>query len=280
MKPISSFRCKSGSILAALGAALLFVSGCATPCGMTARSDALTQVSVINALLAGDYTGGMECGELTQYGDFGLGTFDALDGEMAVLDGRVYAIRADGRVREVEPSECTPFAAVTFFDADVAFDLVACDQSKLQEQLKARLPSENLFYAVRIRGTFDHVKTRSVPRQAPPYRPLAVAVQDQVTFEFKNIEGELIGFWTPAYAKSFNAPGWHFHFIAKDRSGGGHLLDVRVRAGRAQVDRISELIVKLPATESFLRADLAPDRGAELHRAETDPGAQPYPASK
>ena len=271
MKSIPAFRWTSGSIRAALGAAMLFASGCATPCRTSARSDALTQVSVINALLAGDYAGGMKCGDLTQYGDFGLGTFDALDGEMAVLDGRVYAIRSDGRVREVNPSERTPFAAVTFFDADEEFDLIACNQPKLQEQLQARLPSENWFYAIRIRGTFDYVKTRSVPRQAPPYRPLAVVVQDQVTFEFRNVEGELLGFWTPAYANSFNAPGWHFHFMAKDRSGGGHLLDVRVRAGRAQVDRISELVVKLPATESFLKTDLAPDRGAELHRAETDP---------
>lgn len=256
-------------------------SGCATPCRTAARSDALTQVSLIQALLSGDYTGGMECGELVRHGDFGLGTFDALDGEMAVLDGRVYAIRSDGRVREVEPTARTPFAAVTFFDADDEFVLDACDQPKLQEQLKRHLPSENLFYAIRIRGTFDYVKTRSVPRQTPPYRPLAAVVaSEQALFEFKNIEGELIGYWTPSYAKSFNPPGWHFHFMAKDRSGGGHLLDVRLREGRAQIDRISELVVKLPATDSFLRADLAPDRGAELHRAETDPAAQPYPSAR
>ena len=80
--------------------------------------DFLTQFSVIDALLAGNYDGSLTCGELRRHGDFGIGTFDALDGEMTVLDGVVYAIRSDGRVEKVADSETTPFATVTFFDSD------------------------------------------------------------------------------------------------------------------------------------------------------------------
>ena len=44
--------------------------------------ETLSQVSTINALLAGVYDGILTVGELKGYGDFGIGTFEGLDGEM------------------------------------------------------------------------------------------------------------------------------------------------------------------------------------------------------
>jgi acetolactate decarboxylase len=41
----------------------------------------------MGALLAGVYDGNVTIRELLRHGDFGLGTFNALDGEMLVLDG-------------------------------------------------------------------------------------------------------------------------------------------------------------------------------------------------
>ena len=40
------------------------------------------QISSLDALLSGLYDGEMAIGDLKQYGDFGLGTYEALDGEM------------------------------------------------------------------------------------------------------------------------------------------------------------------------------------------------------
>ena len=60
--------------------------------------DQLTQVSTIDALLAGAYDGVMNTSEFKNYGNFGLGTFDKLDGEMIVLNGDVYQARYDGKV--------------------------------------------------------------------------------------------------------------------------------------------------------------------------------------
>jgi hypothetical protein len=47
-----------------------------------------------------------------EHGDFGLGTFDRLDGEMVVLDGVVYQVAADGSVHVANDSARTPFAGV------------------------------------------------------------------------------------------------------------------------------------------------------------------------
>ncbi|MBA3390836.1 MAG: acetolactate decarboxylase, partial [Rubrobacter sp.] len=57
----------------------------------------LFQTSTIDALLEGKYDGDVSFAELADRGDFGLGTFDALDGEMIALDGDFYGVRADGR---------------------------------------------------------------------------------------------------------------------------------------------------------------------------------------
>jgi len=51
--------------------------------------------------------------ELKKHGDFGLGTFNALDEEMIRLDGKFYQIKVDGIAYPVDDSMKTPFARVS-----------------------------------------------------------------------------------------------------------------------------------------------------------------------
>jgi acetolactate decarboxylase len=51
-------------------------------------NDVLFQPSVITALMQGVFDGSMTYEELSSHGDFGLGTFNGLDGEMVEVDGR------------------------------------------------------------------------------------------------------------------------------------------------------------------------------------------------
>ena len=245
--------------------------------------DVLVQYSVIDALLAGNYDGSLTCGELQRHGDFGIGTFGALDGEMTVLDGVMYAIRSDGRVERVRDSETTPFATVTCFKSDKAIGWAGgpLSYAAFQEDLRRQLPTPNHFFAVRVDGRFTGVKTRSVPRQAPPYPPLTEVSKHQSVFELADVEGTLVGFWSPPFVKGVNVPGWHFHFLTRDRTGGGHVLDFEMRSGQAWLDGKSRVTILLPETGAFLETDLAPDRAADLHQAETDPMKNaPAPAAK
>ncbi|NLO29340.1 MAG: alpha-acetolactate decarboxylase, partial [Methanosarcina mazei] len=59
-------------------------------------SDVLYQVSTIDALLLGVYDGVLPVSDLKTHGDFGIGTFDGLEGEMLALDGNYYQIKTDG----------------------------------------------------------------------------------------------------------------------------------------------------------------------------------------
>src|SRR5580698_4362033 len=76
------------------------------------------QTSTMGALLDGVYDGDVTIRELLRHGNFGLGTFNGLDGEMLVLDGVCYQLRGDGSARVADPDQRTPFAVVTWFDPD------------------------------------------------------------------------------------------------------------------------------------------------------------------
>src|SRR3954447_25933679 len=60
----------------------------------------LFQVSTSGALVAGLYSGAVSAAVIVQHGDFGLGTFENLDGEMVILNGHVYQVRGNGTVSE------------------------------------------------------------------------------------------------------------------------------------------------------------------------------------
>ncbi len=99
----------------ALATSVALVAGCGRPAADIAESessptavradDALVQYSLVAALAAGDYDGGISLGELVRDGNFGVGTFSRLDGEMIVLDGKVYQALADQTIREAPPTE-------------------------------------------------------------------------------------------------------------------------------------------------------------------------------
>src|ERR687897_3661725 len=89
--------------------------------GEVARSHhTLFQTSTIDALLEGEYDGDVSFAELEDRGDLGLGTLEALDGEMVALDGGFYQVKADGRAYPIDGGTRTPFAVVTFFDPNLS----------------------------------------------------------------------------------------------------------------------------------------------------------------
>jgi acetolactate decarboxylase len=245
---------------------LLLLPGC-SHCNR--KGDSLYQTSTIDALLVGIYDGCTTFADLRRNGDFGLGTFDALDGEMIGLDGAFYQAKADGTVLPVADTARTPFAVVKYFTPETTFPLAAApDLGRLMQQLDALLPTPNYFYALKIEGTFPALKIRSVPAQQKPYPGLAEAASRQTVFHFQEISGTIVGFRTPGFAKGINLPGYHFHFISADRKVGGHLLDCRIETALLSLDKVRELHLALPENLEFSRGKLGQDHGHDLEKAE------------
>ena len=253
-----------------LSIALLSVlfSGCSYNIAKQDR-DVIYQTSTIDALLSGVYDGTVSFGELKKHGDFGIGTVDAVAGEMVALDGRFYRIDKSGHACVISDDMKTPFAAVTFFDPDI---VASTDTPMTFDELKARidkmLPSRNVFYAIRVDGLFSYMKTRTVTRQKKPYPPLMDAIKKQIIFEQHDVRGTLVGLWCPTYISDINVPGYHFHFLTEDRARGGHVLDCTAKDVTISVDTTSKCALVLPETKAFLNAPLAKEREKELEKVE------------
>lgn len=224
---------------------------------------ALYQTSLMSALLAGIYDGDTTMADLLKRGDFGLGTFNNLDGELILFDREIHQLRADGSASTARPEQKTPFAVVTEFKPTVTLDLPdSLDKAGVQAVVDDLAGSPNLFCAIRIDGDFEEVRTRTVPRQDPPYKPMLDAIAAQPVFDFHDVSGTMAGFRCPDYVQGINVAGYHIHFITDDRRGGGHVLDYRLRRGRLQLGLLTHLHIDLPRGGDFLAADLMPD---DLH---------------
>ena len=246
---------------------LLFLS-LTCSAGLAAEQQVLFQTSTLQALMNGVYDGDYSFGEL-KHGDFGLGTFEALDGEMVGLDGKFYQVKSDGQVYPVSPAQKTPFGEVTFFKADQTLNLSEpLDLKQLEQYLSGAAAVRNFPYAIKITGKFAYIKTRSVPRQAQPYPPLMEAAKHQAVFEFQEVEGVIVGFYHPQYLTGVNLPGYHLHFLTADRRAGGHLLDCRVKQVKVELERLDDFQMRLPGNAAFARTDLTGDKKQEIEKVE------------
>jgi acetolactate decarboxylase len=236
------------------------------------HGSAIFQTSTMGALLDGVYEGDVTVRELLRHGDFGLGTFNRLDGEMLVLDGACYQLRGDGSAAIADLDELTPFAAVTWFRPDQTIEVAdPHDRAALKMRIDKALESTNLMVAVRVTGDFSMIRTRTVTEQHPPYRPFTEATQDQREVTFVDLSGTLAGFRMPDYEQGISVAGYHSHFIDTDHRHGGHTLDYQLVRGTVEIGVRSELHLSLQRTPQFLAAELnQADLDSQIRQTEGD----------
>lgn len=214
--------------------------------GSDPPEDELYQISTIAALSAGAYDGLIDFETLLDRGDFGLGTFDALDGELIVLDGVAYRVPANGVPEEVDESVTTPFAAVTTWDTDSAHEFsesMTC--ADFETAIDGLLESIENPYAIKVVGEFASLTTRSEEPQAKPYPPLSDVLANQIVFNLSEVEATLVGFRLPDYMANSNTSGYHFHAVTDDLEAGGHVLDCQTGAVSVEIDAIDSWQVDL-----------------------------------
>ena len=264
--------------LCSLVAASLMLTACGCSGSNTTTSskedrDIINQVSLLQGLTFGDYNGSVPVSRLKEFGDTGIGTFDALNGELIMLDGVVYRAAHDGKVEKVADTETIPFANVTFFDADQTMDLTnIANVAALKEVLtkKTEEIGTNRFYMVKIEGTFNKMQVRSELPQQKPYKPLAEVLEtDQTVFNYDNVKGTIVALYCPDYMKELNAAGWHFHFISDDKTKGGHILELAFDSAKASFDRTDSFSMVLPDNEMFNGFDLTVDQSNDIKKVET-----------
>lgn len=233
--------------------------------------DYMYQYSIMDALQAGVYDGNMTFGELKKKGNFGVGTFNRLDGEMIMLDDEVYKMSHDGTISKVSDKDSTPLAFVKFFQADTSFVIMGNNLTYADVQaIILNALNKNEMYAIKLKGTFTTMRGRSVIPAVRPYPELADHIKNggQANFNFAQIRGTCVGFLMPGYMARTNVAGYHVHFIADDHAHGGHIFDFTTNRLEVEIDHIKGTTIELNTHPDFDKTDFSKDRVKDIKKIE------------
>lgn len=216
------------------------------------------QMSTIGALMSGLYDECISISKLKENGDFGLGTFKGLDGELTLFDGDCYQTNPDGSICLCDESATAPFAMVTKFNDYKEFTIKNCYNFKeLIKRLDELIESKNIFSAFSIEGEFKYLKTKNIVKQEKPYKPFTEVIKKQPIFEYVNIKGNMVGFRCPEYVDGLNVPGYHFHFISEDKDFGGHVFDCGIDIAKIKLQNCCSFKMDLPQNSTFYEMNLS-----------------------
>jgi acetolactate decarboxylase len=234
-------------------------------------SNNLFSVGYASAFVGGLFDGFYPYSQLKTHGDFGLGAPDKVDGELLMLDGKLYQSRANGQTIAINDTAKTPYAVVCFFSAEKTFKPAGqLNKAALFHYLDSVLTNRNGMYAIHIKGSFSYIKTRAFPPVSQkPYLPLAAMLDRQHFFEYRAVSGDLVGYKLPAYLDGQFISGYHFHFLSDDKANGGHLIDITTDNIIIEIDELKNYTIDLPQTADFKNFDFKKDRSQEIKRVET-----------
>lgn len=236
---------------------------------MTGSKAVIYQTGTINSLVNAVYDGDRDISCIRKQGDFGLGALPMMDGELIVCDGTFYRADANADLSVAADDAILPFAVVSHFEPDQSVNLVNTDFAGACDYLVNYFASKNLIYTVRVDGQFTSVHFRSELCQPKPYRTMAETMPElQRVYEREDIEGTLVGIWYPDYLSQVNVAGFHFHFVDKERTTGGHVFDFELTRGQVAIQTIKSLHVDLIDNNEFAQANLLADSSDAVDQLE------------
>ena len=95
-----------------------------------------------------------------------------------------------------------------------------------------------------------------------------MAAKDQIVFNYTNQNGTLIAIYFPEYMDKLNMHGWHLHFLSKDKTKGGHVLNLTDANANGELDEINEFDMVTPNTDSFNGVNLNENMTDKIHSVE------------
>jgi acetolactate decarboxylase len=234
-----------------------------------ANGDDLFSAGFASGFIGGLYDNWYPYKELEKHGDFGIGAPGHLDGELLLLNGKIYQTQFTGKTTLVADTGKLPYAVVCFFKAKKVYKHTGTlSKTALYSYLDSLLTNQNGIYAIHISGKFKLVKTRAFPPVEKPYQPLAAMLNRQHFFEHNNVQGDLVGFRIPAFMEGAHISGYHFHFLSMDKQAGGHLIDLLAEDITVEIDTLTSYTMDLPQTADFNNFDFKKDRKDEIKSVE------------
>lgn len=207
----------------------------------TAADDSTVyQVGTYDYLVQPEFTGLKEVGKVTDHTSLGLGTFANLDGELVMVGGVAYRVPTTGIPERITGKELTPFVQAINFKPTKSGPIPPGTQcSQLIPAINELVGTDQGIIAIRVRGTFTQLETRSVPKQLKPWPSLATVIAQQTKFTLDGKKAVLVGFRQGSDYLGVGQPGLHLHGLTSTWNAGGHVLsctagsDVQLSVQRA-----------------------------------------------
>jgi acetolactate decarboxylase len=207
--------------------ALLFAS-----CAKSTNTSSIKVVGEMRDVMwKGDLKGKIATDSLNYKETYGLGPIEFLKGEIVVFEGKTFVSKVIDRVSHQVtniPSVRAPFFVYsTYSDLKVVeFTLDNYSLKEIEEHIDSVYKNYDQPLLIRIDGLFDNIKVHSV--NLPEGKKVSSpdeAHQGLTQYDFKNISGSLIGFFSRNHKAVFTHHDsfFHAHFISDDRKVLGHI---------------------------------------------------------
>lgn len=217
----------------------------------------LFQHGTLALLVPGLFDGTLPLSSLLEHGDTGIGTATGLDGEMIILDGVPYLVRSDGSVNVLDANEVkVPFANSHFDNPKIEFDVTDATPDQLKDMIFSKYNLKNVFFAVKVKGKFDYIKTRAVEGQKKPYPTLTEVADKQAIFEENDGQGTIVGYFSPELFHGMASAGFHLHYLNDAHNLGGHLLDYKIKEAKVYLQVFESVETHFPVeNEDFMKEE-------------------------
>ncbi|WP_261641103.1 acetolactate decarboxylase [Erwinia mallotivora] len=210
----------------------------------------ITQFSTIGALMAGHFDGECDTRQFTMPDAFGLGCSANINGELTIYQGVFWEATANEAIHHLHDYH-VPFIQLTDFNPEKKFSVEAINQDCAAKLLGEHVVLDNIFLAICIEANFDRLVIRRPQRAEETERDIHMVADAQQEYTLTDVNGKLIGFWTPELFGRISVPGFHFHFLDTVTQQSGHVLSYSARNATVSFEVKPTIEITNPHSEKF-----------------------------
>ncbi|MED7820172.1 MULTISPECIES: acetolactate decarboxylase [unclassified Francisella] len=220
-------------------------------------SNTIYQAGTITSLTSGIYSSNTSLKDLESKGQYGLGTIAGAKGEMIIFKDKAYLSDISGKAVPLNENITVPFADVfSFSKPQINSSYNNLTIPEITSIIKHKLYGDNYFYIIKISGKFSKIHARTIPPAKKGYTLSEWIAKNQKFHDLENVDGTLIGIYSPKYLASIAVPGFHFHFITKDHSHVYHVYSFESAQVNIQIEKINNFQFILPDTKEYQKATI------------------------
>ncbi|WP_192483932.1 MULTISPECIES: acetolactate decarboxylase [Cysteiniphilum] len=242
------------------------------PLSLQANQTTLYQYGTISALLAGDYREKVDLSTTKAHDNtFAIGAGVGL-GEVVAINGVYYIADPHGQLKEMNKPSGFSFLTATDFKPNNSLNFSIKNKlslEKLQEMIMSKVKSNQISYAILIKGQFKQILLRSEDYSKAQDLPLDIWLkQHENRYTLKDISGEMVTFFSPEYTKGFGVPGFHSHFVTDDKKTGGHVLNAEISKAQVEIMPIENINLRPGVVANYDHKKIDLDKLHDLENAE------------